>query len=141
MYFSCAHPLTQCSTPLGRAGIGRLVSGPLKSRAPCTLRSPQKPPEYTYTLHEKHNVITSAFPLGIKMTLPCSFNPAKTSTHPIRGLVASLGPFPLWNSFPHSFLKSLEPLLPSGVIPSSNPAIPARFHCLPVRYPQLIPLL
>lgn len=72
--------------------------------------------------------------------MPQLFNPTETSVHPIRNRVASLGPFPLWNSFP-SFLKSLEALLPSGIILSSNTAIPTRFRCLPLRFPQLIPLL
>ena len=68
--------------------------------------------------------------------MPQLFNPAETSVHPIRNRVASLGPFPLWNSFPRSFLQSLEALLPSGIHPVfqySNP------HQIPLPSPQVPP--
>lgn len=109
---------------------------PQKQNSLCT-EKPLETSQNIYILREKHSIITSAFPLGIKM--PQLFNPTETSVHPIRNHVASLGPSPVE-------LLSFLPQVSGGpatfryhpVFQYSNP------HQIPLPFPQipqLIPLL
>lgn len=121
--------------PLERDVKGWLVSGPLQSREPLYPKASRMHVHAAF-MH-LHHYFSSAFHLGIKWILSSSLNPAKTSTHPIRTVMAFSGPFCPRNSFPQPFLKSLELLPPLGYHsffqPSTPPHSQPQFHHLPLR--------